>query len=347
MRPYIAKRLHDGLRDVLRGDERRRRCRARRAPRRSPGRWRRRGRRRRRARPGPRSAQVLEEQLDGVGAGEDGPGVGAGARALRAPRPTAASSYEGSISMAGSSTGIAPSSASSRARALACRRVRVMSTRLPNSGRSSNQRSVSRRRTTSPTTVIAGGSSPASAHAPHDVGEGAGDGALLGRRAPADDGGGRLGGPAVARSASRRSRAGLHAHQEDERVDGGGQAAPSRSPVSALSGSSWPVTTAKLDGDAAVGDGDAGVGGHGDGGGDAGHDLEGDAGVAQRLRLLAAAAEDERVAALQPDDALALAGLLDEQGVDRVLVVAAGRAGDLADVDQLGVRRARAPAAAG
>ena len=37
----------------------------------------------------------------------------------------------------------------------------------------------------------------------------------------------------------------------------------------------------------------------------AGHDLERDAGGAQRQRFLAAAAEDERVAGLQPDDALA------------------------------------------
>ncbi len=45
-----------------------------------------------------------------------------------------------------------------------------------------------------------------------------------------------------------------------------------------------------------------GVGGRGDAGGHAGHDLEGDAGGAQRLRLLAAAAEHERVAALQAHD---------------------------------------------
>ena len=57
-----------------------------------------------------------------------------------------------------------------------------------------------------------------------------------------------------------------------------------------------------------MGDRDAGVGGGGDAGGDPGHDLELDPGLAQRLALLAAAAEDERVAALEPDDALARAG---------------------------------------
>ena len=55
----------------------------------------------------------------------------------------------------------------------------------------------------------------------------------------------------------------------------------------------------------------------------------------QKRELLAAAAEDERVAALEPHDALAVAGEGDEQRVDRVLrhgVVA----GQLADVDDLG-----------
>ena len=66
-----------------------------------------------------------------------------------------------------------------------------------------------------------------------------------------------------------------------------------------------------------------------------GHDLDVDAGVPAERELLAAAAEDVRVAALEPHDALALAGEVHEQRVDRVLrhgVVA----GELADVDDLG-----------
>ncbi|MCH7810448.1 MAG: acyl-CoA dehydrogenase family protein [Chloroflexi bacterium] len=55
-------------------------------------------------------------------------------------------------------------------------------------------------------------------------------------------------------------------------------------------------------GDATVRDGDSGVGWHRNGGGDAGYDLKRDAGGMQRLGFLAAAAKDERVAALQPDD---------------------------------------------
>ena len=60
----------------------------------------------------------------------------------------------------------------------------------------------------------------------------------------------------------------------------------------------------------------------------------------QNGELLAAAAEDVRVAALEPHDVLAVAGELHEQGVDRVLrhrVVA----GELADVDDLGVEHPR------
>ena len=51
-----------------------------------------------------------------------------------------------------------------------------------------------------------------------------------------------------------------------------------------------------------------GVGGRRDRRGDAGHDLERDAGGRERLRLLAAAAEDERVAALEAHDEATRAG---------------------------------------
>ena len=54
-----------------------------------------------------------------------------------------------------------------------------------------------------------------------------------------------------------------------------------------------------------MGDGDPGVGGCGDPGGDAGDDLELDPRRPQGLGFLAAAAEDEGVAALEADDAAA------------------------------------------
>src|SRR5687768_1119904 len=49
------------------------------------------------------------------------------------------------------------------------------------------------------------------------------------------------------------------------------------------------------------------------------HNLEGDAGVRERERFLRATTEHERVAPLQPDDALPLLGRADHQLVDRLL----------------------------
>ena len=66
----------------------------------------------------------------------------------------------------------------------------------------------------------------------------------------------------------------------------------------------------------AVGQRDTGVGGATGGGGDARHDLERDAGGGQFLDLLATAAENERVAALQAQYAFALLGQFDQQCVE-------------------------------
>jgi hypothetical protein len=71
--------------------------------------------------------------------------------------------------------------------------------------------------------------------------------------------------------------------------------------------------------------------GAGDRGGDPRNDLERDPGVGEVLGLLAAAAEDERIAAFQPHDALFLARQLDEPPV-RVLLWRPLAAGALADV---------------
>ena len=82
----------------------------------------------------------------------------------------------------------------------------------------------------------------------------------------------------------------------------------------------------------------AGVGGDAERGGDAGDDLEGDAGGGQRFGLFAAASEDEGVAALEADHGEAAARALDEHGADLFL----GEGVDgllLAGVDALGVGR--------
>ena len=88
---------------------------------------------------------------------------------------------------------------------------------------------------------------------------------------------------------------------------------------------------------AGIGHGHAGIGRHRDAGRQAGHDLEGDALLVQEDRFLAAAVEEERIAPLEADDDLALAGLLGDEQADRVLL--AGLRGGGADVDALRVRR--------
>ena len=124
-------------------------------------------------------------------------------------------------------------------------------------------------------------------------------------------------------------------HVEDERAGEGGEGVPVESRLGLLR-----VLVAGDEGDrggvVAVGDRDARVGGGRDAGGDAGHDLELDPGLAQRFALLAAAAEDERVAALQPHHALAGPRRLDQPLAD-LLLRHRGHPGLLADVDQLGV----------
>ena len=70
--------------------------------------------------------------------------------------------------------------------------------------------------------------------------------------------------------------------------------------------------------------------------GDAGNDFERHAGLGQRFGLLAAASEQERIAALQTDHVPATPRAVDEHGADLVLRVhAIGFL--LADVDALGV----------
>ena len=90
--------------------------------------------------------------------------------------------------------------------------------------------------------------------------------------------------------------------------------------------------------DGAVRDGDARIGGHGDGGGDARHDLERDALFLEQQALLAAAPKDEGIAALEPHDGLALLRLRREQRAD-VLLAHRVMGGCLADVDALRIRR--------
>ena len=93
----------------------------------------------------------------------------------------------------------------------------------------------------------------------------------------------------------------------------------------------------------AIGQRDARVGRRADRGRDARHDFERDAGAAQHPQFLAAAAEDERVAALEAHDRAAAARVFDQQGVDPRLRHRRAAA-FLADVDARRRRDAPAPA---
>ena len=89
-----------------------------------------------------------------------------------------------------------------------------------------------------------------------------------------------------------------HAHVEDERAGERGQRRPVERAL-VLGGILVRRHERDRRGLVAVRDRDAGVGGRGDARGHARHDLEAHARLGQRLGLLAAAAEHERVAALQ------------------------------------------------
>ncbi|MCX6624983.1 MAG: hypothetical protein NTY38_28770, partial [Acidobacteria bacterium] len=80
---------------------------------------------------------------------------------------------------------------------------------------------------------------------------------------------------------------------------------------------------------------DAGISGDAERRGYARNHFEGDAGGRERFHLLAAAAEDEGIAALEADDGLPLARLFDQHGGD-LLLRKCVRGALLAHVDALG-----------
>ena len=91
-------------------------------------------------------------------------------------------------------------------------------------------------------------------------------------------------------------------------------------------------------GEAAVRDRNPAQGGTGYGCAHAGNDLDGHAGCGERQCFLAAAAEDERVAALEPHDPLAAERAPDHHALDRLLRDRVP-AGALAHVRPTGLRR--------
>ncbi len=151
-----------------------------------------------------------------------------------------------------------------------------------------------------------------------DSGERRDHGALSRAGAVRDHRGGGVGAHAVLDQAPGVVIEGADAHQEHERPGGRRE----RCPVEVALGLGRilvPGHERHLGGHAALRHGNARVGRDGVGRRHAGHDLERNPGGAECKRLLAAAAEDERIAALQPHHRLVAAAQLQQQGVDRLL----------------------------
>ena len=152
-----------------------------------------------------------------------------------------------------------------------------------------------------------------------------------GRVAQRDGHGGRFGRPSAGDQLAGELGEGRQAHENDEFPD-----VADFVPIDGVDG----VAGHESDGGGvlAMGEGDAGVGGDAERGGDSGDDLESDAGIGEGLGLFAAAAEDEGVAALEADDGQSTAGALDQHAADFILGEFVG--GLLfADIDAFGARR--------
>ncbi len=142
---------------------------------------------------------------------------------------------------------------------------------------------------------------------------------LLVAEGPARDRGcGRVGRQAARDEPFDHAFDAVEAHEEDE---GAADRCEPRVLGVAAVGS---VATCDRDtvGDTAMGDRNPRRGGNGGDRGDSGHDLGRDSGIPQRQCLLAAAAEDERVATLQTDDVESRPPVVDEQLVQRFLAQA-------------------------
>ena len=159
---------------------------------------------------------------------------------------------------------------------------------------------------------------PPGGHLTRDGGEGRREDLLLGKRAVSHDRD-RL----VGRTSCGHQRVGdapeaPHRHEQHERSGHARQ----RRPVGLLAGLVRVLVAGddrEPGRDGAMRDRDARVGGRGDGARDARDDLERDPGGGEHLGLLAAAAEDERVATFQPHDRRGRACGVDERRVDLVL----------------------------
>jgi hypothetical protein len=170
-----------------------------------------------------------------------------------------------------------------------------------------------------------------------DVGQGGDERALARERALLHDGDGLGRGPAARDQPLGDARQRADAHVEDERAGKRRERRPVERGLR-LGGILVPRHEGDAAGHVAMGDRDAGVRRRRDPGRDAGHDLEGNARLPQRQRLLAAAPEHERIATLQAHNVLAGAGVLDQEA-GGLLLRELRALPLLADVDALGPHR--------
>ena len=253
----------------------------------------------------------------------------------RAPS-RAVQSSGGPISSSGSRWTSAPSDSSISRRGPACSRLRVIRMRRPNSGRVSNQESRPRRETTSPTTIRVGEARPAAATSRGKARQRPRHRLLPGPGAPLDRRRRRLRRPS-ARDQDFADGADLAAAHEDHEGPRNTRQPRPVDPGLRLGRVLVAGDQDRRRGQAPVGEGNAGVGRRAGGGRHPGDDLEGHPRLGQGQGLLAAAAEDVGIAALQAHHPAPGAGLGHEPLVQRLLAPGAAPA-PVPGVDPLALR---------
>ena len=226
-----------------------------------------------RAAPKARASRHGGEQPRGaVGRGDDDPVVGRRAASAAAAQGGAAVGGRRRSRSRAPRSARRPAPAAPRASWEACWRVRVTTTRRPNSGRRSNQaRSTA---ATSPTTITDGAASGCVG----DRAERGPHGALLGPGAPAHGRHRGVGGQPAGHQLLGDPRDARHAHEDHDRAADPRHGPPVDRAVLARGRVLVAGDDGERRGAVAQRDRDAGVGGHGDGRRDAGHDLERHAG---------------------------------------------------------------------
>ena len=165
--------------------------------------------------------------------------------------------------------------------------------------------------------------------------EGGVDGALCVGAAGGDDRGGPIAGDPAFEERGDDALEARESHEEHEGASGAREGDPGGFEAVGIVCADGG-DDADVRGDTAVGDGDAGGCGRGEGAADAGDELDGDAMVAEVADLLAASAEHEGVAALESDDAESGPGGVAHDVVDGALRRGCAAAG-LANADEGGL----------